>query len=158
LLIGADGSCSESFTGRLDEVQIYNQALSASDIATIMRLTTPVVSGCFHMPGGNLGNLTVALKEKRLKSNSVTDVDGCFDNFALTPGARFKLTMNGPKVTGSPLTGCLQVEGEPLANVSVKVKEGGKSTAKTDSDGCFSDASVTTGSTFQLQIKGPVVP
>jgi hypothetical protein len=159
LLIGGDGTClSEPFVGRLDEVQIYDQALSASDIATIMDLTTPALSGCFLMPGGDLSNLTVSLKEKKLKTSSVTDANGCFVNDALTAGHSFKLTMTGPAVTAPPLSGCLQLLGAPLANTAVSIKTKGKSSATTDADGCFSDASVTAGHTFKLQIKGPVVP
>jgi hypothetical protein len=151
-----------SFLGLIDEVEVFDRALSASEIQAIFNAGAAgkcvPLSGCFTMNGAPLTGVKLSVKEKKLTSSPETDSTGCFADSALVAGKKFKVMMNGPSVTGAPLSGCFKLMGAPLVNASVSIKQQVKTPLKTDTNGCFSDESVTAGSPFTLQLKGPIVP
>jgi hypothetical protein len=118
------------------------------------------VSGCFQVGGQPLTNLGVSVTEQGHTTTVDTDSNGCFVNASLTPGSAFTLTtQKGPKAASASLAGCLQLEGSPLTNISVTVKQLlHKTKAPTDNTGCFSDGSLKVGKPFTLSLTGPVVP
>lgn len=57
------------------------------------------------------------------------------------------------------VTGCVNLQGTPLANAKVMLKQDtAKQTTVTDGHGCYDFKTITSGQTFKIEIAGPVVP
>src|SRR5262249_40028424 len=80
LTIGSDATFGQYFAGRIDEVRVYNRALSASEIQT--DLNTPVGGGTIPIDTtppttpGNLVSSTFSTSEIRLTWTASTDTVG----------------------------------------------------------------------------------
>ena len=84
-----------AFTGRLDDIRIYNHALSAAEVS---RLAEAVVSGCVNLQGAPLANAKVLLKQGVGKQSTVTDGSGCYKFGSIVSGEAFKIEISGPVV------------------------------------------------------------
>jgi len=84
-----------AFTGRLDDIKIYNHALSAAEVS---RLAGAVVSGCVNLQGAPLANAKVLLKQGVGKQSTVTDGSGCYKFGSIVSGEAFKIEISGPVV------------------------------------------------------------
>jgi len=97
LTIGINsGVWSTAFTGRLDDVQIYNHALSAAEVFALGEAAA--VSGCVTLQGAPLANAKVALKQDDVKKQkTVTDGSGCYKFKSIVSGEKFKIEISGPE-------------------------------------------------------------
>jgi hypothetical protein len=69
LMIGGNPlSAGKNFTGKIDEVRIYNRALGASEIQT--DLNTPITSGTGSAPAGPTVHLTVNASKQAILSGT----------------------------------------------------------------------------------------
>ncbi len=97
LTIGINsGVWSTAFTGRLDNIQIYNHDLSAAEVS---RLAEAMVSGCVNLQGAPIANAKVFLKQSDLqKQSTVTDASGCYKFKSIVSGETLKIEIFGPVV------------------------------------------------------------
>ena len=71
LTIGVNsGVWSTAFTGTLDDIQIYNHALSAAEVYA---LGMTAVSGCVNLQGAPLANAKVFLRQDAGRQTDITD-------------------------------------------------------------------------------------
>lgn len=98
IAIGTRGdlSPSASFIGSIDEVRLYNRALTATEIAL---LADKGVYGCINLKGTPVVNSQVSLKQtaETTKTTS-TDNNGCFNFSSIVSGKTFTLQISGPTV------------------------------------------------------------
>ena len=96
LTIGINsGVWSTAFTGRLDDIQIYNHALSSAEVS---RLAGVAVSGCISLQGAPLANAKVLLKQDAGRKTTMTDGSGCYKFGSIVSGQEFKIEIIGPVV------------------------------------------------------------
>ena len=97
LTIGINsGVWSTAFTGRLDDINIYNHALSSAEVS---RLAGAVISGCVNLQGVPLANAKVMLKQDvARKQTTATDGAGCYKFGSIASGQAFKIEIDGPLV------------------------------------------------------------
>lgn len=94
LTIGVNsGVGSTAFTGRLDDVRIYNNALTSAQVAG---LAETLVSGCVTLQGAPIANAKVLLKQDSLKQSTETGADGCYKFGTVVSGERVKIEIFGP--------------------------------------------------------------
>jgi len=97
LTIGINsGVWSTAFTGALDDIRIYNSALTAAEIS---ELGETAVSGCVNLQGTPLAQAKVTLKQDTAdRQTTVTDGRGCYNFKAIASGQAFKIEILGPVV------------------------------------------------------------
>ena len=97
LTIGINsGVWSTAFTGKFDDIKIYNHALSAAEVS---QLAGAVVSGCVNLQGMPLANAKVMLKpDVGIKQTTQTDGSGCYKFGSIASGGSFKIEIAGPVV------------------------------------------------------------
>lgn len=96
LNLGARLFSGEYFKGDMDDVRIYNRALS---LAEISQLAETVVSGCANLLGGPLANAEVTLKQDmEPKQRTTTNSDGCYKFGSVVSGKKFKIDILGPVI------------------------------------------------------------
>ncbi len=97
LTIGVNsGVLSTAFTGRLDDIKIFDNALSSAEVS---RLAGTLVSGCVNLQGAPLANAKVMLKQDLVrKQTTETDATGCYKFGSITSGQTFKIEIDGPVV------------------------------------------------------------
>ena len=95
----------------------------------------------------------ILLDSGRLITSFGEDQNGSL--FVSDAGTGSILRMTGPKVGG-----CVTLNGEPLADRKVNLKqvEETKQKTRTDTDGCFTFDQIVPGKKFEITIKGPVAP
>lgn len=92
LTIGINsGVWSTAFTGRLDDIKIYDHALSAAEVS---QLAEAMISGCVNLKGVPLANAKVTLKQSR-PVTTATDSAGCYKFKTVTPGQKFTIEIAG---------------------------------------------------------------
>ena len=89
------GVWSTAFTGTLDDIQIYNHALTAAEIS---KLGETAVSGCLNLQGAPLASAKVTLKQDTSRQSTTTDGRGCYHFKTVTSGQAFKIEIAGPVV------------------------------------------------------------
>jgi len=95
LTIGINsGVWSTAFTGTVDDIRIYNHALTAAEIS---RLGGSAVSGCVNLLGSRLTGAKVMLKQEGTdKQTTRTDGYGCYSFKTVASGQPFKVEILGP--------------------------------------------------------------
>jgi len=94
LMIGVNsGVWSTAFTGTLDDIQIYNHALSAAEVYA---LGMTAVSGCVNLQGAPLANAKVFLRQDAGRQTDITDGYGCYKFKSIVSGQTFKIEISGP--------------------------------------------------------------
>ena len=97
LTIGINsGVWTTAFTGRLDDIRIYNHDLSAAEIFVLAE--APKVSGCVNLQGAPLANAKVQLRQDAGRQTTVTDGSGCYQFKSVASGQEFKIEISGPMV------------------------------------------------------------
>ena len=97
LTIGINsGVWSTAFTGTVDDIQIYDHALTAAEVN---KLGGNAISGCLNLQGTPLANAKVTLRQDAGdKQATVTDARGCYSFKAVASGQAFKIEILGPVV------------------------------------------------------------
>jgi hypothetical protein len=95
---GSVNSSGYYLNGLIDEVEIYNRALTATEIQSIYIAGSDGkcksdITGCISLQGVPLSNTLVTLQQKK-----TTDVNGCYEFFNAASRKDFKVIINGPVV------------------------------------------------------------
>jgi len=94
----------EPFNGLIDEVEIYDHALTATEIQSIYLAGSAGkckadVSGCIALKGIPLSNTLITLQQKKIRDQiTSSDVNGCYEFYNVVSRKDFKVIINGPVV------------------------------------------------------------
>jgi len=78
-----------------------------------------------------------------------------------SPGSAEICTGNsGSEIIAPDVSGCVELQGSPLAGSTVILKQAGElnQTTTTDANGCYEFPTAVSGKKFKVLIKGPVAP
>ncbi len=125
LRIGGNSIWSEYFAGLIDEVRIYNRALTAtqiqSDMATPIGGTPPPPPSTWSLSGAitpsNLGNGATVNLSGAATTSTVADANGNF-SFANLPNGSYTVTPSKSGVTMSPASRSVTISGADVTSVN----------------------------------------